>query len=140
MDPKPELLYHLLQNVATSFPSKQSFLKRDKVQGFVGISFSKLKENVDQLTAGWISIGLKPGDRVGFFCDASTNWLSMDLSILSAGGVVVPRGTDIVDDEILYILNHSEAKFLVVQKQKDYQRIINLKSQLPKLEFLVILE
>jgi len=140
MDPKPELLYHLLQNVATSFPLKQSFLKRDKVQGFVGISFSKLKENVDQLIAGWISTGLKPGDRVGFFCDASTNWLSMDLSILSAGGVVVPRGTDIVDDEILYILNHSEAKYLVVQKQKDYQRIINLKSQLPKLEFLVILE
>jgi len=140
MENRPTLLYHLLESVSTRFPDKVSFRKRDKGNGFPGISYTKLKTVVDEYIAGWISVGLKTGDRVGYFCDASPNWLAMDLAILSAGGVVVPRGTDIVDDEILYILNHSEARFLVVQKEKDFQRIKRLSSKIPSLESVWILE
>ncbi len=133
MTRETSLLYHALESVATRFPEKESFRRRVADGKFVGFSFKTLKERVDALATGWIVSGLNAGDRVAYFCDATPNWLAMDLAIMSAGGVVVPRGTDIVDDEIIYILNHSEAKFLVVQKEKDYQRIEKLK---PKLTFL----
>ncbi len=140
MTSQPTLLYHVLGSVATRFPNKVSFRKRDKAGMFPGYSFLEQKERVDAYSAGWISSGLAIGDRVAYFCDATTNWLTMDLSILSAGGVVVPRGTDIVEDEILYILNHSEAKYLVVQKDKDLDRIQKLKDKLKFLEKIFVLE
>lgn len=140
MTTQPTLLYHLLESVASRFPNKISFRKSVKTSSFPGFSFSELKSRVDKFASGWIDLGLEKGDRVGYFCDSSPNWLSMDLAILSAGGVVVPRGTDIVEEEILYILNHSEAKYLVVQKAKDYDRIIRLKDKLIHLNKIFILE
>lgn len=133
-------LYQALETVAATFPNKISFRKRKSATEFPGISFGELKEFVDHLTLGFIDLGVAVGDRIGFFCDASVNWLRTDLSILSAGAVVVPRGTDIVREEILYILNHSEAKFLVVQKPKDKKRIEDLLGELPHLKQIFVLE
>lgn len=140
MTSQPTLLYHVLASVATRFPDKISFRRRDKSGLFPGFSFLEQKERVDAYAAGWIATGLAIGDRIAYFCDATTNWLTMDLAILSAGGVVVPRGTDIVEEEILYILNHSEAKYLVVQKDKDFERIHKLRDKLQFLETIFVLE
>lgn len=133
-------LYQALETVATTFPNKISFRKRKSATEFPGISFGELKEFVDHLTLGFIDLGVAVGDRIGFFCDASVNWLRTDISILSAGAVVVPRGTDIVREEILYILNHSEAKYLVVQKPKDKKRVEDLLGELPHLKQIFVLE
>ncbi|BDA78131.1 long-chain-fatty-acid--CoA ligase [Leptospira kobayashii] len=140
MKKKVSVLYDLLEFVSETYPDKISFRKRTATGEFPGISFADLRKFVDQLTAGWIEEGLSLGDRVGYFCDSTPNWLKTDLSILTAGGVVVPRGTDIVEDEILYILNHSEARFLVVQREKDRARVGRIQSQLPKLEKIYVLE
>ncbi|TGM80125.1 long-chain fatty acid--CoA ligase [Leptospira bouyouniensis] len=140
MNENYQILYHALETVASKFPNKVSFRKRKSPTEFPGISFGELKEFVDQLTLGFIDLGVEVGDRIGFFCDASVNWLRTDLSILTAGAVVVPRGTDIVKEEILYILNHSEAKFLVVQKPKDKKRIEDLLGELPHLKQIFVLE
>lgn len=140
MNENYQILYQALERVATSFPNKVSFRKRKSATEFPGISFGELKEFVDHLTLGFIELGVEVGDRIGFFCDASVNWLRTDLSILTAGAVVVPRGTDIVREEILYILNHSEAKYLVVQRPKDKKRIEDLLSELPHLKQIFVLE
>ncbi|WP_411823238.1 AMP-dependent synthetase/ligase [Leptospira sp. 'Mane'] len=140
MKKKATVLYDLLEFVSETYPDKISFRKRAAGGEFPGISFSELRKFVDQLTAGWVVEGLFVGDRVAYFCDATPNWFRADISILSAGAVVVPRGTDIVEDEILYILNHSEARFLVVQKEKDKARVQRIQSQLPKLEKIYVLE
>lgn len=135
-----ENLYQALTQVAESLPNKISFRKRKSATEFPGISFGDLKQFVDHLTLGLIDLGVEVGDRIGFFCDATVHWLRTDLAILTSGAVVVPRGTDIVREEILYILNHSEAKYLVVQKPKDKKRIDDLLGELPHLKQIFILE
>ncbi|XDD43720.1 long-chain fatty acid--CoA ligase [Leptospira sp. WS60.C2] len=140
MNQNYQILYQALENVAKNFPNKVSFRKRKSATEFPGISFGEMKEFVDHLTLGFIDLGVEVGDRIGFFCDASVNWLRTDLSILTAGAVVVPRGTDIVREEILYILNHSEAKYLVVQKPKDKKRIDDLLGELSFLKHIFVLE
>ncbi|TGK85221.1 long-chain fatty acid--CoA ligase [Leptospira bourretii] len=133
-------LYQALAHVAETLPNKVSFRKRKSAKEFPGISFGDLKQFVDHLSLGFIELGVEVGDRIGFFCDATVNWLRTDFAILTSGAVVVPRGTDIVREEILYILNHSEAKFLVVQKPKDKKRIDDLLGELPHLKQIFILE
>ncbi len=52
-------------------------------------------------------LGVRPGDRVGLVAENGPRWLHAYAGILAAGGVVVPRGTDIGNEELAHILDHS---------------------------------
>lgn len=54
--------------------------------------------------------GVRPDDRVALIAENSPRWFHAYAGILAAGGVVVPRGVDISDEELLYILEHSECR------------------------------
>jgi len=53
--------------------------------------------------------GVQAGDRVVLLAENSPRWFHAYMGILAAGAVVVPRGTDIGDEELAYILEHSGA-------------------------------
>ncbi len=134
------ILYDLLARTQELEPEKISFRKRNKEGKFPGIRFQDLKEEVDALSNALLSLEVQVGDRIALFCDASPLWLRTDLSIQSVGAVVVPRGTDIVAEEILYILNHSEAKIAFVQKEKDSEKLLQLKKELNYLKQIYVIE
>lgn len=93
------------------------------------------------MVAGLISEGIKIGDRVTYLCDATPNWILADLAIIASGAVSVPRGTDVVDEDIIYILSHSESRFAIVQTKKEKERLDKLRGKhFPGLEKIFILE
>ncbi|MHC4960279.1 MAG: AMP-dependent synthetase/ligase [Planctomycetota bacterium] len=55
-------------------------------------------------------MGIEPGDRVAIIAENSPRWMHVFGGILAAGGVIVPRGEDITEEELAYILEHSGAK------------------------------
>jgi len=55
-------------------------------------------------------MGVEPGDRVGLIAENSPRWLHAFGGILAAGGVVVPRGVDVTNDELEYVLAHSGSR------------------------------
>ena len=132
-------LYDLLENIAEKFPDKQTFFRR--VGGELqGRSFSEIKSVVDRLTVGLVQSGLEIGDRVLYLCDSSANWLLADLAIITSGGVSVPRGTDVTDDDIIYIATHSGSKIAFVQKEKDRERLKAMKGKLADLKKIYVVE
>ncbi|TGL54244.1 long-chain fatty acid--CoA ligase [Leptospira wolffii] len=139
METNQKYFYDMLDKTAANFPNKESFSRRTK-EGIKGRTFSEIKSLVDQLTAGFISEGVQKDDKILYLCDSSQNWIIGDIAIVSAGAVSVPRGTDVVDEDILYIVNHSESKYAVVQKEKDKQRLVNLSSKLPSLKKVFVME
>ncbi|XDD50407.1 long-chain fatty acid--CoA ligase [Leptospira sp. WS92.C1] len=132
-------LYDLLEFTVKRFPEKETFCKRTDYE-IKGRTFSTVKNQVDEMTAGLIAEGITNEDKILYLCDASTNWFVADLSIISSGAVCVPRGTDVVDDDILYIVNHSESRYAIVQKDRDKQRLIQLASKIPEIEKIFVLE
>jgi long-chain acyl-CoA synthetase len=141
LNAKPERFYDLLIQVSERFPNKISFRKRSlDGKSFPGITFADLRNSVDELTAGLITEGVSIGDRVTYLCDATVNWILGDLAIITAGAVSVPRGTDVVDEDIIYILSHSESKYAIVQTAKEKERLEKLKPNFPNLEKIYVLE
>lgn len=134
--------YDLLENVAIQYPNKTSFRKRSEDgKSFPGITFSELKTKIDELTAGMVAEGVSIGDRITYLCDSTPNWILGDMGIIACGAVSVPRGTDVVDEDIIYILSHSESKYAIVQTGKEKERLERLKPKhFPKLEKIYILE
>ncbi|MCB1158287.1 MAG: AMP-binding protein [Leptospiraceae bacterium] len=134
-----EKIYYLLERTADRFPNKEAFLKRQEKE-FKGRTFRELKTATDELIAGFIAEGIGIGEKIIFFCDSSTNWLLVDFSIICSGAVSVPRGTDVTRDDIVYIINHSESKIAIVQKEKDRQRLLSFQKETPDLKKIFILE
>lgn len=139
MEAEFKYLYDFLERSAKRFPDKETFCKRTE-NGIQGRTFSRLKEQVDEMTAGLIAEGITKEDKILYLCDSSVNWFLADLAIISSGAVCVPRGTDVVDDDILYIVNHSESRYAVVQKEKDKQRLLTLASKIPSIKTIFVLE
>ncbi len=139
-DTSANCLFDLLETTAQNFPEKISFRRRQPAGTFTGRTFLELKTLTERVVAGLLKIGVAPGDRVTFLCDASQNWLITDLGIITAGAVSVPRGTDVTDEDIIYIVTHSESKFAIVQRDRDRARLERLSPKIPTLKKIFFIE
>ncbi|PKL34440.1 MAG: long-chain fatty acid--CoA ligase [Spirochaetae bacterium HGW-Spirochaetae-10] len=139
---KPQIIYDLLESGVHANPDGPTFLRRrpGSDNSFHSYTYTELKAMTDQLIAGWVSSGLKSGDRVLLLCDPSSYWFVTDTSILSVGAVSVPRATDVTDDDILYIANHSEASLAVVQTVKTAEKLRRLADKLPTIKRIIVME
>ncbi len=61
------------------------------------------------------SLGLEKGDRVSLLSDNCLEWLYSDMGILGAGGCVVPIYPTLTEDEVEFIVNNSDSKFILVE-------------------------
>ncbi|MBE7437840.1 MAG: AMP-binding protein [Spirochaetales bacterium] len=133
-------LYDFLARSARDFPDKVTFRRRDSRDAYQGLTFAQMKQIVDEIAGGLIQRKVQKGDRVALLCDSSPHWILADAGILACGCVSVPRGTDVTDDDILYILNHSESKIAIVMRPRDRIRLEGLKNKLPLLGTILVLE
>lgn len=76
-------------------------------------TWGETADRVGRAAAGWISLGLKPGERVGILANNSAAYFEVELSIWWAGGAVVPMNTRFSHDETLYSIADSGMRFLV---------------------------
>lgn len=71
-------------------------------------------KRIRNLALGLYEIGIRKGDKVALHSENSNMWLMFDLAIMSIGAVTVPIYVTQSEEQIEYILNHSEAKVLCV--------------------------
>jgi long-chain acyl-CoA synthetase len=61
------------------------------------------------------------------------------MAILGAGAITIPIYPSNTSDDVAYILNHSEARVLILEDEQQCRKIADIQSQLPKLEKLILL-
>ncbi len=98
-------------------------------------TYSELKQRVDQLAAGLISLGINPGDRVGIWGPNSAEWVLTQLATAKIGAIMVCVNPAYRLYELEYALNKVECKALITDEQfktSDYLEI--LRTLAPELE------
>jgi len=80
-------------------------------------TFADAAREVHGVTKRLKQLGVQPGDRVALIAENSPRWMHVYAGILAAGGVVVPRGLDITDTELAFILEHSGSKVVFAEKR-----------------------
>ncbi len=78
--------------------------------------------------------GLRKGDRLAILADTCKEWHLVDIACMCVGIVVIPIYHTYVESEIQYILNHSKAKFLFLDNNVQFKKILQIKNNLPHLE------
>ncbi|MCK4739465.1 MAG: long-chain fatty acid--CoA ligase [Deltaproteobacteria bacterium] len=100
------------------------------------ISLKELRENVTKVGEGLITLGVGKGDKVGIATGNSPEWIISDLAITSAGGVSVPVYTTLGTEEIVFILNDSEATHLIASPLV-IKKITEVRDTLPRLKTII---
>jgi long-chain acyl-CoA synthetase len=106
----------------------------------VCLTYKELGEKVKHFGAGLLHRGIQKGDRVAIISDNCPEWIIADLAILSVGAISVPRGSDTSVAEIWYIINHSEAKAVLLENRRLFDRLAHEISSAPSLQFIVMLD
>jgi fatty-acyl-CoA synthase len=84
------------------------------VHGERRYSYRTFEDRVIRFSNHLITLGLKKNDRIAFLCPNTPALLEAHYAVPMAGGILVAINTRINCEEIRYILEHSEARFLFV--------------------------
>jgi long-chain acyl-CoA synthetase len=132
-------LAEVFANAARRYDGMPAFCKKDGAGGFLPISFRQLYEKGLDLATSLIALGLEAREQVAIIADNRLEWIICDYGILLAGAADVPRGTDITDAEMVYILTHSDARVVFVENMTILRRVFDLRPQLPHISEIILM-
>ena len=129
----------LLSRNAQRFSSRPAY--REKEFGiWQSWTWAEAKEEIDALAMGLIELGLAEGDHVAII-GRNRPYLYWAMPAAEAAGAVpVPVYQDAVAEEIAYVLDHCDARFVVAQDQEQVDKIIEVQDRLPNLRHVVYLD
>jgi long-chain acyl-CoA synthetase len=136
---KSTTLADLLPRAAGSFASNGAFLFKNDHDTWENVSFDQVLAQVQDLTLGLIDLGVKPGDRVSILGNTRIEWTLFDFAVMSAGAIVAPIYQTNSPGECQYVIEHSGARFVVVEDETQLEKIRQVRDQLPELEQAIIM-
>ncbi|PJZ70152.1 long-chain fatty acid--CoA ligase [Leptospira perolatii] len=133
-------LAQMYREAADKFKNRPAFFYKDASKNYLSITFGELYDKGVCLAEALIDLGVNAKDHIALLADNRVEWIIADYGILLAGAADVPRGTDITDSEIVYIVNHSEAEIVFIENDKMLEKFNRNKSQLPKVKTLIMMD
>lgn len=135
-----ENLAWLYREAASRFGQMPAFATRESALKWKPVSYAELYEQGLNLATGLIELGVKAHDHVGLFGDNRFEWILSDYAVQLSGAADVPRGRDVTDDELYYIIDHAGISVTFVETEELQNRVLKLKDRLPALREIILLD
>ncbi len=88
------------------------------------VSWKEYAEEVRRVSAGLLAFGLRRGENVAVLGDNCPEWLFCHLGIMSAGGATCGVYPTLAADQILYLLDHSEARLIFLENEEQLGKVL----------------
>ena len=118
----PSRNFDLLERYITTFPKHNAL--SEKINGkWVFYTAEQYNEIAHHFALGLIELGFKKGDKIVTVTNNRPQWNFVDMGMAMVGVVHVPVYTSMIAEEYAYILEHSDAKMVIVSDKKLYDLI-----------------
>ncbi|MGE5455327.1 MAG: AMP-binding protein, partial [Methylocystaceae bacterium] len=112
-----------------------------KVEGvFQSLSYRQFAQIVEEMATGLIALGIKPGDNVCLMARTAADWGWADFSILTSGGVTVCVYPTLTAEELIFIANHSTARYIVAGDAEVLKRVVAALPEIKTVEKVIVLQ
>lgn len=101
------------------------------------LTWNEYLERVQSIALGLVEMGLERGDKVALIGDNRPEGLWAEMAALAAGGVAVWVYQEALIDEVQYIVDHSDAKFMICEGQEEVDKALAIKDRCPKLKSVI---
>jgi len=103
----------------------------------VDITYEKFYELTLMVSRGLKKLGVKKGDKVAILSETRPMWSLADFGIMNLGAWVIPIYHTNTPEQVSYILNHSQAKIVIVSDRSQYLKILQIRDEVPSVELVV---
>ena len=104
-----------IKEVCLKFPKRVALQIKDGKGVFQPYLYEEFYKDIAALGAALIDFGVRRGDHIGIISDNRKEWIITDVAVMGIGAADVPRGSDSTENEIVYILSHSESKIAFME-------------------------
>ncbi|XP_002962119.2 long-chain-fatty-acid--[acyl-carrier-protein] ligase AEE15, chloroplastic [Selaginella moellendorffii] len=105
----------------------------------VRMTYLQVEEAILNFAEAMRSLGVSPDEHVALFADNSCRWLIADQGIMAMGAANAVRGSRSSDEELVYILKHSDSVALVIDTPELLKRLEARFNDSLSLKFVVLL-
>jgi len=129
----------LIRNVVAHIhPETHTFMTHKVKDEWVEISYKETIEKADAISAWFLEIGIKKGDRLALIIDNGPDYVYYDQALQQIGAVNTSIYPTLSEAEIEYILNDSEAKTILVGTPFLLRKVYKIANNCPNLIRIVL--
>ncbi|MCS6835425.1 MAG: AMP-binding protein [Anaerolineae bacterium] len=111
---------------------------REKRFGIWGaITWAQYYERVRHFALGLHCLGFERGNLVAVIGDNRPEWVITELAAQSLGGASIGIYQDSVADEVTYIAQQCQARYIVAEDQEQVDKLLDIREQIPTLNKII---
>ena len=103
------------------------------------ITYAEYKNTIEIIAAGLHKAGLNVGDKVAILAQTCKEWHYLDMATLCSRGCVVPIYPSYLGEDIDYIFQNSDSSILVVENDKQMEKVLPIMQNWPNLRIIISL-
>jgi len=134
---EPRRLFDCLQYHLDRTPLEDMLAAKENGQ-WRKYSTQEVKDTVDKLSAGLLSLGIGCGDmsaegrdKVAILCKNRPEWIMLDLAVQQIGAILIPIYPTINVNELEFVLSDAQVKLAFVNDEELFLKVLSLKEKLP---------
>mgnify|MGYP001593324651 FL=1 len=103
-------------------------------------TWAQAAQEVDALALGLVALGLDRGDHVAILGRNRPYMYWAMVAAQAAGAIPVPLYQDSVGEEIAFVLDHCNARFIIAEDQEQVDKVIDVQDDLKNLHHVIYLD
>jgi len=131
-----QTLNELFLKAVEKYDKPDCFLSKSEGR-YQGLASSEALRRVAGLASVFERLGVRRGDRVAILSENRVEWSLTDYALLGLGAIPVPLYPTLLEPDIEFILCDSGSKGIVVSTDIQLRKVLNVRSRLPQLEFML---
>jgi long-chain acyl-CoA synthetase len=137
--PAPSVGRLFLDRVAKT-PDREAFRAPNASGGWRSLTWKQTLDEVSELAAGLVALGLKPEDRVAIASGTRLEWILADLAIMCAGGANTTVYPTTSEDDVEFILSDSGSVMVFAEDARQLAKIQETKGNLPDVSKVIVMD
>jgi long-chain acyl-CoA synthetase len=137
MSPQLDTLPKRLRDMARRHGHKRIALREKEFGIWQETTWQGYLDQVRDFAMGLRALGFQPGERVAVVGDNRPEWVIAELAAQANLGASVGVYQDSLGAEMAFVIDHSDAAYLVVEDQEQVDKLLEVRELIPKVRKLI---
>jgi long-chain acyl-CoA synthetase len=129
----------LLFSRVEATPAHEAF-RAPSATGWESWTWARSNERIVDLAAGFLSLGLKPEDRVAIASTTRLEWIFADLAVMCAGGATTTVYPSTNSEDVAYIISDSGSRFVVAEDAKQLGKLLDQRAAIGGVDRVIMMD
>lgn len=104
------------------------------------INFQQYKETIESISIGLVNLGVRQQSKVCILSHTRKEWHFTDMAIMCSGAITVPIYPSYTAEEAEYIINHSDAEFLIIENLEQFKKFLSIQKKALRIKKVICFE